>query len=157
MIDEILMDVIPENVKLVPIVLVRDKQIFLIRGREEDLQNKRSYVRTYLIMVGNEVITSNYADTKLLISEIKLFDKGNKQNKFTVVEKFDGDINLRLKLSKGHIYITRAEALAILDIYYDSKSGVGTQRILEFELKFTRQLLVKLLSDSGLLDKRIGR
>ncbi len=157
MIDEILMDVIPENVKLVPIVLVHDKHIFLIRGREEDLQNKRSYVRTYLIMVGNEVVTSNYADTKLLISELKLFDKGNKQNKFTVVEKFDGDINLRLKLSKGHIYITRAEALAILDIYYDSKSGVGTQRILEFELKFTRELLVKLLSNSGLLNKRIGK
>lgn len=148
-----MINIIPENVKLIPMAMIRDKEIFFVVGKEEDLKNQKSYIRTYLIMVGNEVVTSNYADTILLISELKLFEKGNKQNKFTVVEKFEGDINLRLKLSKGHIYITRAEALAILTIYI----GVGTQKILEHELKFTRELLVKLLSDSGLLKKRIGK
>lgn len=152
-----MINIIPENVKLVPMAMIRDKEIFFVVGKEEDPKNQKSYIRTYLIMVGNEVVTSNYADTILLISELKLFEKGNKQNKFTVVEKFDGDINLRLKLSKGHIYITRAEALAILTIYNDSRIGVGTQKILEHELKFTRELLVKLLSDSGLLKKRIGK
>ena len=153
MLDEILVDVIPENIKLFPIAMVHNKKIFLLRAREEDSTNNKNYVRSLLIMVGNELVTSNYADTKLLMSELKLFDRGNKQNKFTILEKFDGDINLKLKLSTSYIYISRAEAHTILDIYHDSKSGVSTQRLLEFELKFTREALVRFLSKSGLLDK----
>lgn len=153
MIDEILTDTIPENVSLRAITMLYEKKIFLIYAREEDKAKQRSYARSILIMVGNELVTSNYADTMLLFSEIKLFDYGNKQNRFTTIEKFDGDINLKLKLSTGHVYLSKAEAATMLVIYAESKMGISLQRLLNFELRFTRETLVRFLSQSGFLEK----
>ena len=153
MIDEIITEVLPNNVTLFAVSLVNDKNLWLIRAKELDIVNKKSYVRSLLIMVGNELITTNYADTKLLLAEIKLFDKGNKQNKYTTLEKFDGDINLKLHMTNAHIYISKAEAHTISDIYFESRSGVSMARILEYELKFTAETLTRLLHKSKLLDK----
>jgi len=153
MIDEIILDTVPENVELKPITLVNAKKIVLFRAKELDITNKKSYVRSLLFMVGNELITTNYPDTKLLFAEIKLFEKGNKQNSFTTLEKFEGDTNLKLKLTNGHIYISKAEALTISEIYHESKQGVNLQRLLEAELKFSPELLTQLLHESGFLDK----
>jgi len=153
MIDEIITEVLPNNVTLFTIPLVNDKNIWLIRAKELDIVNDKSYVRSLLIMVENELITTNYADTRLFLAEIKLFDRGNKQNKYTTLEKFEGDINLKLHLSNGHTYISKAEAHTISDIYHDSKSGVNMARILEFELIYTAETLTRLLHKSKLLDK----
>ena len=49
MIDEILVDGIPENVKLFPIAMVHDKQIFLIRAREEDIKTKEAMSAVFLL------------------------------------------------------------------------------------------------------------
>jgi len=154
--DQIILKTVPENVELKPIILVNAKKIVLFRAKELDLANNKTYVRSLLFMVGNELITTNYPDTKLLFAEIKLFEKGNKQNSFTTLEKYDGSINLKLKLTKGHIYITKAEALTISEIYNESKYGVSLQRLLESELKFSPELLTQLLYKSGFLNK-IGR
>ncbi len=156
MIDEIILDTVPENVELKPIILVNAKNIVLFRAKELDIINKKSYVRSLLFMVGNELITTNYPDTKLLFAEIKLFEKGNKQNSFTTLEKFEGDTNLKLKLTNGHIYISKAEALAITEMYHESKQGINLQRLHEAELKFSPELLTQLLYKSGFLDK-LGR
>ena len=153
MIDEIILNTVPENVDLKPIAMIHKKQIFLFRAKELDATNKKSYVRSLLLMVGNELITTNYADTKLLLAELKLFEKGNKQNTFTSLEKFEGDTNLKLKLTNGHIYISKAEALTISEIYHESKQGVNLQRLLEAELKFYPELLTQMLYESGFLNK----
>jgi len=153
MYDEIITEALPENITLEVIALIRDKQIALIRAKELDIGNKKSYARSLLIMVKDELLTTNYADTKLLLTELKLFDRGNKQNKFTTLEKKDGDINLKLNLSNSHIYISKAEALTISGIYEESKIGVSIQRLMVEELKFTAESLTSYLHHSKLLDK----
>jgi hypothetical protein len=153
MYDEIIPETLPENVKLEAIVLIYDKKIVLIRAKELDIGNKKNYARSLLIMIKDELITTNYADTKLLLSELKLFDRGNKQNKFTTLEKKDGDINLKLTLSNSHIYISKAEALTICGIYEESKIGISIQRLMVKELKFTADSLTSYLHESKLLDK----
>jgi hypothetical protein len=154
MLDEITQATILRNTALLPIVLIRSKQIYLVRAIEEGLSGDKRYLRSLLMMVGNEIVTSNYSDSKLLLAEIKLFEKGNKQNKYTSVEKFDNDINLKLKLSTGHIYISKAEAQTIMDIYADSKSGVRTERLLDFEVHFRLEQLITMLGEYGFLNKR---
>jgi len=152
MYDEIITETLPENTTLSEISLVNDKFIVLVRAKEYDEENKKNYVRSLLLMIKDELITTNYSDTKLLLAEIKLFDKGNKQNKFTSLEKINGDINLKLQLSDDYIYISKAEAFTISGIYEESKIGVSMQRIIESELKFTPEILAKLLHDNKLLD-----
>jgi len=153
MYDEIIPETLPENVTLEVIALIRDKNIALIRAKELDAVKKKSYARSLLIMINNELITTNYADTKLLLAELKLFNRGNKQNKFTTIETKDGDINLKLKLSNSHIYISKAEAFTISGIYEESKIGISVQRLIVEELKFTAGSLTSYLHSSKLLDK----
>lgn len=154
MIDEITTETIDNNIKLNAFALVNDKNFMLIRAKEQDESNSKSYVRCLLLMVGNELITTNYADTRLLLSEIKLFEKGNKQNKYTTIERKDGDINLKLKLMNSHIYISKAEAMAITDIYNESKVGISMSRMLEYELKFTPETLTRELNRAKLLENK---
>lgn len=153
MYDEITKETLPQNVSLKIFALINDKNIYLIRAKEDDYTLNKGYIRSLLIMVRNELVTTNYADTKLLLSEIKLFERGNKQNKYTTVEKFDGDVNLKLHLTDGYIYISKAEALSITDIYSESKIGVSMARILEHELMFTPETLTMHLHNSKQLDK----
>ena len=153
MYDEIIIEALPENIHFETIPLIRDKKILFIRAKELDLKNKKSYVRSLLIMIQDELITTNSADTKMLITELKLFDRGNKQNKFTTLEKKDGDINLKLKLHKGHIYISKAEAMTTVSIIEDLKSGINVQKIYTEEIRFTASNITNYLHSSGLLDK----
>lgn len=152
MIDEEIKSAVIGNIHPVSIDLVIDKRIYLIRAKEVEKYERKVYIRSLLILVGNELITTNYADTKLLLAEIKLFDKGNKQNKYTVLEKKDGDINLRLQLSEGHVYISKAEAHTISEIYRESMHGMSTQRLLESEIKFSLPELAQFLNMDGFLE-----
>ena len=124
----------------------------LLRAKEEDFLEKKSYLRTILFMINNEIITTNYADTRLLLSEFKLFDRGNKQNKYTTLEKFEGDINLKIKLTNSTIYISKAEALTIVEMYNESKLGISMNRIIEKEYRFSAEELTIKLQNSKFLD-----
>jgi len=154
MIDEEIENAKMYNVSLVSIDLILDKQIYLIRAKEAKKSENRAFIRSLMFVVKNELITTNYADTKLLLTEIKLFEKGNKQNKYTTIEKQNGNINLRLQLREGHIYISKAEALTISEIYRESMTGMSTQRIVESEIKFTLQELAQLLNRDGFLENK---
>ena len=153
--DEMIEEALPENISLRAIPLILDKKIYLIRAKEDDYFSRKSYLRSLLVSVRDELVTTNYADTRLLLSEIKLFDKGNKQNKFTEIVQKDGDRNLKLSLTNGHIYISKAEAMTITSIYEESKIGVSLQRLLEQEIHFTPQFIAKLLIDGNFLKKEL--
>lgn len=87
MIDEEIEAVKMHNVSLVCIDLIIDKEIYLIRAKEAKQSENRAFIRSLMFVVKNELVTTNYADTKLLLSEIKLFERGNEQNKYTTLEK----------------------------------------------------------------------
>ena len=132
--DEIFDDIRYSEEHLDAVYLNRDKKIFLIRGFVYDYDNKKRYLHSLLILINKTFVTQNYADTKLIIAELKLFEKGNKQNKYTQLVRKDGDINLKISLGKtNNVYISKAEALAITSIFTESLYGFSLQRIISEE------------------------
>lgn len=102
-------------------------------------------------MVGKELVTTNLADTRQLIAELKLFEKGNQQNTFTSYETFGGNVNLKLQLHNSHIYIFKAEAENIVQVYNDLTRGKNMETLLNNEYTFTLNTLTELLGCAGFL------
>jgi len=154
MLDEQITKTIPSNVSLIEIPVIRNKEICFIRAKERVDVDKKNYLRSILIMVGNELITTNFADTVVLLAEIQKFEHGNKQNFYTSVERHDGDVNLKLELTNGHIYISTVEALAIINMYKHSFQGVSLIRIIEEELVLTAEMIAGYLNENKMLNKK---
>lgn len=152
MLDELTSKVFPQHLEMYPFTLIRDKRIVIVRIKEDDTKKNKSYLRNLFILVGNEFVTTNYSDTMQLLSEIKLFNRGNKQNKYTNLVDFQGDVNLKLKLTNDHIHISRAEAMSITDIMKDAKSGLTMTRVFDNEYPFSAELITTHLIKSGLLN-----
>lgn len=137
------------DIEYIKTPLLRDKKVFLIRGKENYEKEKKSYLRTLLVMIDNELVTSTYADTVLFFTELKLFDQGNAQNRFFSVERIQNMYNLKFEseVLKKVVYISKAEADACRQIYFDSKTGVSMARILEDEFVPDIETLFALFDD----------
>jgi hypothetical protein len=155
MFDEQINETIPENVSLIEIPVIRNKQICFIRAKEKVDTDKKSYLRSMLIIVGDELITTNFADTISLLAEIQKFEHGNKQNTYTSIEQHNGDTNLKLKLTDGHIYISTSEALAILNMHKYSLQGISLTRIIEDELMLSAEMIATYLHKNNMLSKKL--
>ena len=70
------------ELKVVPVSLNLDKEIYLIHTFEENLEAKKKYIRNELILIRNEILTSTFSDTVHFMEELNLFDIGNSQNKY---------------------------------------------------------------------------
>lgn len=154
MLDQQITQAIPNNVSLIEIPVIRNKQFSFIRAKEKVVGDKKSYLRSILIMIKDELITTNFADTVVLLAEIQKFERGNKQNFYTSLEQHDGDINLKLELTEGHIYISTVEALAIINMYKHSLQGVSLIRIIEEELMLTAEMIAGYLNEKNMLNKK---
>lgn len=142
------------------VALNNHMEIGILRGFEIDVKNNKKYMRNVLFMVGNEVITDNFADTILLKEELKLFDKGDEQNTFFKVVQRELNskkvTSLELSLDDGKkIYISKSEAKAIVDIWNMSMQGYSFARILEYENMQTLESWTDIIHQSGLL--KLGR
>ncbi|TKI69069.1 hypothetical protein FCU45_08900 [Sulfurimonas crateris] len=138
------------------VALNNHMEIGILRGFEIDVKNTKKYMRNVLFIVGNEVITDNFADTILLKEELKLFDKGDEQNTFfkVVQRELNGKkvISLELSLDDGKkIYISKSEAKAIVDIWNMAMQGYSFARILEYENTQTLESWTDMLYQSNLL------
>jgi hypothetical protein len=138
------------------VVLNHDKDIKLLRGFEEDSGVKKRYMRNIVIMIGDEFITSNIADTMLFKEELALFNFGDKQNKYffpssRIVEK-ESVSSLSLTLSDGKIiYISKSEAKAMVGLWNMSLQGYSFARLLEFEKEQTLETWTVALKLNGYL------
>jgi len=154
--DEII-DIYKENKIIVScVVLNHDENIKLLRGFEEDSNTKKRYIRNIVIMIGDEFITSNIADTMLFKEELALFNFGDKQNKYLVpssrtIEK-ESVSSLSITLSDGVvIHITRSEAKAMVGLWNMSLQGYSFARLLEFEKEQTLETWTVALENNGYL------
>lgn len=144
------------RIELSHVVLNYDKNIKLLRGFEVDAKSNKRHMRNIVIMVGNEFVTSNIADSILLKEEFALFDRGDAQNKYLfpsdrTVEK-ERVNSLILKFADDNqIYITRSEAKAIVTLWNMSMHGYSFSRLLEFETKQTLETWTTLLENNGYL------
>lgn len=149
MLDERATKCVIGDIEIKRLQTVRNKKVTIIRGKEVDTNPNKSYLRTLMVMIGNELVASNYADSVLLYCELKLYDKGNEQNHFFAIEHKNKVCNLRLKqtFSKQNIYISKAEAEAFCNMFREAKSGVSMVRMLDEEFIPTLEELASLLDD----------
>lgn len=139
------------------VVLNQKKDIKLLRGFEDNKISKKRYMRNIVVMIENEFITSNIADTMLWKEELMLFEKGDEQNNFfdIVTRKINNKQNISLKLelsNKKEIFITKSEAKAICKMFDMALQGYSFSRLLEFETKQNVESWAVALNHFGYLE-----
>jgi len=140
------------NLKIIPVALNLDKEIYLLHIFEEDLEAKKKYIRNELILVESQILTSTFSDTVHFMEELSLFDIGNNQNKYLDVTEYKNTKNLKLKYDGDkNIFISRSEAKAMYKIFNLAFMGYSVASVLENEFKLTPQVLTKLLHENKLL------
>jgi hypothetical protein len=127
------------DITLTKVGLNFDKEIYLVRAFEEDQIARKKYLRTAGILVGDELLTSTFADTTHFIEELNLFDFGNSQNKYFAITEYIGTPNLKLKIDDKNVFISKAEAKTMYKLFNMSLIGYSLARVLEFEYRFSPQ------------------
>lgn len=142
------------ELKIIPIALNLDKEIYLLHIFEEDQSVKKKFIRNELVLIGNQILTSTFSDTVHFMEELNLFDIGNNQNKYLDVTEYQSTKNLKLKHNGDeNIFISRSEAKAMYKIFNLAFLGYSVATVLEKEFRFTPQLLTKLFHQNNLLKK----
>ena len=59
------------ELKIIPVSLNLDKEIYLLHIFEEDKVAKKKYIRNELILIKNQILTSTFSDTIHFVSEAK--------------------------------------------------------------------------------------
>lgn len=140
-----------ESLTFASVKVINNKNIYIVKIKQEVVRRDKKFISNIFVMAGNELITTNYADTRQLMTELKLFERGNKQNTFTKIEKFEGNINLKLQLYNSSIYIFKSEAETIVQAYFDLIRGINMEALADNEFKFTPDILTELLGCAGIL------
>jgi len=142
------------ELKIVPVALNFDKEIYLLHIFEEKHELNKKFIRNELILVGTHMLTSTFSDTVHFMEELKLFDFGNNQNKYLNIQEYKSTKNLKL-IYQGEqdIFISKSEALAMYKIFNLAFIGYSVATVLENEFRFTPQLLTKLLHQQKFLMK----
>ena len=142
------------ELKVIPVALNLDKDIYMLHIFEENLEVKKKYIRNELVLVGTNILTSTFSDTVHLMEELSLFDYGNDQNKYLSVTDYKATKNLKLKYDGNKdIFISKSEARAMYKIFNLAFMGYSVSTVLEKELRFTPQLLTKILHENRFLLK----
>ena len=115
-----------------------------------------SNMRNFVIMLDDEFITSNIADSILLKEELNLFYQGDSQNKYfklkTRTIKNDKVHSLHMLLEDGkEIFVSKSEAKAIVTLWNMSMMGYTFTRLLEFEAQQTLESWTYALEEYGYL------
>ena len=142
------------ELRIIPVALNLDKEIYLLHIFEEENTLNKKYIRNELILVKNQILTSTFCDTVHFMEELNLFDIGNNQNKYLDITEYQSTKNLKLKHNgDGNIFISKSEAKAMYKIFNLAFLGYSVATVLEKEFKFTPQDLTKLLHHHNFLDK----
>ena len=154
--DELVVEYNGNQIEISHVVLNQCKDIKLLRGFEQDAGNKKRYMRNIVIMIGDEFVTSNIADSMLLKEELFLFNQGDSQNKYffpssRILEK-ESVNSLVLTLEYGRkIYISKSEARAIVALWNMAMQGYSFSRLLEYEKVQTLETWTAALEENGYL------
>jgi hypothetical protein len=142
------------ELRIIPVALNLDKEIYLLHIFEEENTLNKKYIRNELILVKNQILTSTFCDTVHFMEELNLFDIGNNQNKYLDITEYQSTKNLKLKHNgDGNIFISKSEAKAMYKIFNLAFLGYSVATVLEKEYRFTPQDLTKLLHHHNFLDK----
>lgn len=136
------------ELRVVPVSLNLDKEIYLIHVYEDDKILKKKFIRNELVLIGNQILTSTFSDTVHFMEELNLFDIGNSQNKYLDITEYQNIKNLKLKHNGDeNIFISKSEAKAINRLFNIALLGCSLTSLIEKEFRFTPQMLTKFLHE----------
>lgn len=142
------------ELRVVPVSLNLDKEIYLIHAYEEDKVVKKKFIRNELILIGDKILTSTFSDTVHFMEELNLFDIGNSQNKYLDITEYKNTKNLKLKHNGDkNVFISKSEAKAINRLFNIALLGCSLTSLIEKEFRFTPQILTQLLHEYQYLTK----
>lgn len=127
---------IPSPIDVEKTTLDDGLNIFVLRVFELDLKTQgKRYIRSFAILIENSLITSNVRETENLLSELLLFEKGDKNNEFFDIVTKNSVISLKLKLKD--IYISKAKAKAIVEYFNKLNRNYNMSYAYEDEIELT--------------------
>jgi len=142
------------ELKIVPVALNLDKEIYLLHIFEKNHELNKKFIRNELVIIGKYILTSTFSDTVHFMEELKLFDFGNEQNKYLNITEYKATKNLKLNyIGDKDVFISKSEAQAIYKIFNLAFQGYSISSVLENEFRFTPQALTKLLHEQKFLMK----
>lgn len=142
------------NLKVIPVALNYDEEIYLLHIVEENSVLKKKFIRNDLILVGDTLLTSSFSDSVHFMEELNLFDHGNDQNKYLAISEYQSTKNLKLKHDgERNVFISKSQAKAMYKIFNLAFKGCSIVTVLENEFRLTPQLLTQLLQNIQLLEK----
>jgi len=140
------------ELKIIPVPLNLDKEVYLLHIFEENYGLKKKFIRNELVVVDKHILTSTFSDTVHFMEEIKLFDYGNNQNKYLNITEYKATRNLKLQYDGDkEVFISKSEAQAMYKIFNLAFQGYSVATVLENEFRFTPQVLTKLLYKQNFL------
>lgn len=145
---------IPQCIDLKKSVLNEKYNIVLFKVFDLIPHQKKCRLRSLEISVGDTLYTDNNECTKNFINELYLFDKIDKNNYFFEPVQKDSVTSLKLKSSENDIYIKKAEAKTICDIYYEIIRSFDLKYMHDEEIALTREGLNYYLNLSPYFRKK---
>ena len=154
--DEIITKYEKNEIIITEIILNNSKNIKLLRGFEQDSITQKKYMRNFVIMIENEFVTSNIADSMQLKEELFMFQNGDVQNKYfrlnTRLVNKETVSSLQFIFKNGKkIYVSKSEARAMVSLWSMALQGYSFARLLEFEKEQSLLSWAKVLERNGYL------
>jgi len=88
-----------------------------------------------------------------ITTRVQKFERGNKQNTFTSLEKHNGDVNLKLQLTNDCVYISTSEALAIINMHRYALQGMSTIGTTDDEFMLRAEDIAYYFNKNNMLKK----
>lgn len=145
------------------VVLNVKHDIKMLRGFNVDEKSGKRYMANLMIMVGDEPITSHYADSIQFKEELALFDRGDNQNIFLTIvakqieksqKKSDNTpptlYSLQPKIiNNKNVFISRSEAKAMTKIWEMGLQGFTFTGLVENKEVMSQAMWYGLLYLNG--------
>lgn len=129
---------IPNTLEVKRLDLCNTLNIEFIRVFELDRNGTKKYLRSFAILFDNKLlITDNVRKTELFITELTLFERGDKNNVYFEIVTRESAISLKIKNIKENIYVTKSQAKSIVDCYYRVNRNFNMDYAYEDEIALT--------------------
>ena len=114
-----------------------DLDINLLRIFEVDPVEKKRYIRSFGILINKTLFAMNVKETETFITELSLFERGDKNNNYFNIVSKDSVISLKLISENINIYITKSQAKSMIEYFNKLNKSYNLSYAYEHEVELT--------------------
>jgi len=122
------------------VALNHKKKVYLILANLVDYNEskERKYLYNLFFQVGNEIVTKNIADSVLFKEELQIFNLKNVGSEFfeNTSKKEITTVKIKVENNDENVYLSRADANAILTMWRMSLSGISFSKLSSSDINY---------------------